>query len=820
MKIDSQNWEQLQALFHLAADTPEEARAQVLAETCPDPELRERAMALVMAANAETEPPPDAGSQSVRRGDLNGWIGPYHLVRHLGTGGIGSVYLAERIVGGAPRLSALKVLARHAAGPQFVERFHREQHILASLEHPNITRMLDAGLSEGEQPYLVMEYVNGTHLDVHCETHGLSVEQRLQLFLQVCDAVAYAHRNLIVHLDLKPSNILVTEEGVVKLLDFGTSKLIEPDSLLTTTVMATPAYASPEQLRNEPVTTACDIYSLGAILFELLSGRRPGGKASVAIMIERAMNESDPEKLSKAVSAEAAHHSGVSEERLRQVLRGDLETITEKCLQPRVKDRYASVDALSQDVQNYLENRPVAARPRTLVYRVRKFVRRNRKGVAIAALASLLLATSIGFGGWRQHQAVLAGERAIRMQTMMFSLFSIARWQYSGKPNMSVNDFLNLGVRTLPLYIHDREDLRAAQLSLAESLHRNGDYADAQIVFAEVAKSAHDDHDANAETQALAFEGDIAAYRGQMGNAAAFAAESLALSRKSKVTPLAHVLAERYYAIYHEVYGPPSDEDLPLLNDAVRIAKTGNLPPTEVAATILDLARATRARGRFVDAEAYYQQALNLYKQDPAFICDAAKPEGELGRAQLLRGKLEDALAHNQHAYQVITQCAGTENSDARFLGRYVAQDLLWLGRASEALPIMQRIVQSERKQDGGAGGPNLANYLYVLAWAELSTGNAVEAEKLLKEEMTLAKGKVDPFSRGYGPIPLMYAQVMAAEHRDREALTYDELAIRALGPSQSNEGYQDTMHVAQAHKLFVQLQTRLAAESSSSAPK
>lgn len=168
-----------------------------------------------------------------------GKIGPYTLIKHVGTGGIGAVYLVERLTGGVLQRSALKVLAPHSAGPSFIERFHREQHILASLDHPNITRMLDAGLSDRGQPYLVMEYVDGVQLDVFCDTHKLGIPERLQLFLRVCDAIAYAHRNLIVHLDLKPSNILVTADGVVKLLDFGTSKLIQPDSLLTTTVMAT-----------------------------------------------------------------------------------------------------------------------------------------------------------------------------------------------------------------------------------------------------------------------------------------------------------------------------------------------------------------------------------------------------------------------------------------------------------------------------------------------------------------------------------------------------------------------------------------------------
>jgi serine/threonine-protein kinase len=195
----------------------------VLAEKCPDERLRRRALKIFTASSIE-EPVKTAPKDSA----VGTRIGPYALIKHLGTGGIGAVYLVERMAGGALQRAALKVLAPHSAGPAFVERFHREQHILATLDHPNITRMLDAGLSERGQPYLVMEYVDGAHLDDYCNQHKLGIAERLQLFLKVCDAVAYAHRSLIVHLDLKPSNILVTADGMVKLLDFGTSKLIQP----------------------------------------------------------------------------------------------------------------------------------------------------------------------------------------------------------------------------------------------------------------------------------------------------------------------------------------------------------------------------------------------------------------------------------------------------------------------------------------------------------------------------------------------------------------------------------------------------------------
>ncbi len=350
---------------------------------------------------------------------LGGRIGPYKLLELLGSGGLGSVYLAERFLGGAPYRVALKMLAPHAAGPFFVERFHREQHILASLDHTHITKMLDAGMSESGQPYLTMEYVQGQHLDVYCDEARLPVDDRIRLMLQVCDAVGYAHRNLIVHLDLKPSNILVTHNGSVKLLDFGTSKLIRADSSFTTTLMATPAFASPEQLRNEAVTTACDVYSLGAILFQLLVGERPAGKASAPMLFERAMNETEPDRLADVVTEEAAAPRGVNAVRLRQILRGDLELIAAKCLRPRPRERYLSVDALAEDLRRYLDGRPVLATPQTAAYRIGKFVRRNRNAVIASALAILVIVGSLTYAEFRQQQALRDAQRAVEMQTFM-----------------------------------------------------------------------------------------------------------------------------------------------------------------------------------------------------------------------------------------------------------------------------------------------------------------------------------------------------------------------------------------------------------------
>jgi len=436
-------WRELQSLFELIDRTPEPERERVLDSACTDSELRTRVLRMVHGANQDrysiTGPGESSDSESP---DLPLRFGPYHVLRVIGSGGIGTVYLAERLLGGAPQRVAIKVLSPHAAGRHFVERFHRERHILAMLDHVNITRLLDAGLSESGQPYLVMDFVEGVHLDVYCDREALSVEARVRLFLQVCEAVAHAHRNLVVHLDLKPSNILVNSEGAVKLLDFGTSKLIQLDESVTTTILATPTYASPEQLRNEPVTTACDIYSLGATLFCLLTGEIEGGRRSTALAIERAFRELQPQHLSSAKIADAAARSrATTGPRLQRLLRGDIDTIVTRCLRPRPVDRYASVDALMQDLVRYLEGRAILARPQTALYLCGKFLWRHRLRAALTSLLLVAIGFLGGFSMLQAHRATQAREMAAQRGQFLEHLLTSANPSL-GRRDALVGDIL------------------------------------------------------------------------------------------------------------------------------------------------------------------------------------------------------------------------------------------------------------------------------------------------------------------------------------------------------------------------------------------
>ena len=335
-------------------------------------------------------------------------VGDYRILHPIGRGGMGAVYLAERADREFEKKVAIKILKRGTDTDEVLRRFRRERQILAQLAHPNIAHLLDAGTTEDGLPYFAMEYVQGTPITDFCDARDLGVSARLELFLKVCAAVQFAHRNLIVHRDIKPGNIFVTEEGEPKLLDFGIAKLLTPEAADIQLTMQdrqrlTPGYASPEQVRGEPVTTASDVYSLGALLYELLTARTPHRFSSP--------HPSETEMLRVIAEGElpAASSAAQQPERCRE-LRGDLDNILFTALRKEPGRRYSGVAALADDLRRFLEGRTVQAHKDTFGYRASKFVRRNRLGVAAATVVFLALVIGLGVAAW---QANVAAEQAM-----------------------------------------------------------------------------------------------------------------------------------------------------------------------------------------------------------------------------------------------------------------------------------------------------------------------------------------------------------------------------------------------------------------------
>jgi serine/threonine protein kinase len=440
-----ERWRLIDELFHSALELPQGERGDFLERTCGgDVSLRAQIEELIETydeAESFMETPPildEASAGALRESDeeaLAGLrLGAYEVIREIGRGGMGTVYLAARADEEFRKQVAIKLITAGFDHESIVQRFRNERQILAGLDHPNIARLIDGGTTESGAPYFVMEYIEGLTIKEYCDSHCLTTGDRLKLFRTVCSAVQFAHQNLVVHRDIKPANILVTADGTARLLDFGVAKLLSPvahtgETAATSQVM-TPEYASPEQARGEIVTTATDVYSLGVLLYELLTGHRPYDVSSRSLIeVIQAICEQEPTKPSTAVGRTAtapesrraavtltpqaiAGARGSEPNRLRRELQGDLDNIVLKALRKEPERRYASVEQFSEDIQRYFQSLPVQARQDSLSYRTTRFVSRHRASVAAAALVVFALLAGGVATLWQAHVARQERDRA------------------------------------------------------------------------------------------------------------------------------------------------------------------------------------------------------------------------------------------------------------------------------------------------------------------------------------------------------------------------------------------------------------------------
>jgi serine/threonine-protein kinase len=519
--MEPDRWQRSQDLFSAALALPPADRDAYLADAAGDSALAAEVRSLLAAHDAagcldrvanrldalrDTDSAdPDAVPPPAR-------VGPYAVVRAIAHGGMGSVYLAERADGQVQYAVALKLLRRDLDTEDLRRRFFAERQILARITHPNIARLLDAGITDEGRPYFVMEHVEGEPIDHHCDSRRSTVPQRLALFRTVCAAVQHAHRNLVVHRDLKPQNILVTADGTVKLLDFGIAKALDPDEFPETggrtetgLRLMTPEYASPEQLRGEPVTTASDTYQLGLLLYLLLTGHRPRLVASSAAgSTEPAATTREVTKPSMAVTggtvaregardepaqADPVHLAaarGTTPERLRRSLAGDLDNIVLRALREEPERRYASVEQLAEDVRRHLAGLPVVARPETLGYVTAKFVRRHRVGVAASAtVLTLLVAFAVGMV-LQGRRVVRERDRAQQVSDLLLDLFTSANPEVTRGDPVTVVQVLDRGVERVRTSLRGQPDLQGTMLlTVAEVYYDLGRNAEAAVLARE-----------------------------------------------------------------------------------------------------------------------------------------------------------------------------------------------------------------------------------------------------------------------------------------------------------------------------------------------
>ena len=595
-------WPRLDSAFQGALELPPAERVAYLDRVCGgDGDLRAEVAAmlaadtpehalgierLVQEARAPTSgPDPFVGIR----------LGPWRVVDVIGHGGMGTVYLAERDDGQYEQTVALKLI--RGTTPHGSTRFTAESYILARLSHPNIARVIDAGHTPEGSAYLVMEYVDGTPVTDHADAQRLTVDERLRVFRLVCEATQHAHHALVVHRDLKPSNILVSRAGEVKLLDFGIAKLLEPDHPLADPTAPglralTPAYAAPEQLRGEPVTTAADVFVLGAVLYELLTGQRPGGAGRTSDGIEtriapppsaavRRQLSAGPRALATAI----ADARRTSPARLIRRLSGDLDRIVVKALQPEPNRRYGSAGQLADDLQRLLDGRPVAARPDTRSYRLRRFVGRHRVGVAmVSAIAALVVSFAVVTAlqaravAIERDRARVEALRAERVAVLVTDLFTLAEPAAGRASTISARELLDRGSRRIAVQFADDPETQADLFNAVARVYGNLGLHDDAIDVLE---------------RALGKE------RGTADDATLARAESLHLLGERHASKSDYVAAERRFRA------------------ALALRRRLNAPAADVAATLEGLGRTLNGNGRYVDARAQLEAAVAIRRSQP-----------------------------------------------------------------------------------------------------------------------------------------------------------------------------------------------------------
>ena len=657
-------WMRLSPLLDEFLDLAEDARGRRLAEVCAqDPELGE-ALAGMLGQLPEIEREQFmAGPAMPRTPGLSGQqVGAYTLEREIGQGGMGTVWLARRTDGRYQGEVAIKFLRAGIFGHGDAGRFQREGSILARLSHPHIARLLDAGVHpDGVQPYLVLEYIDGEPIDAYCQRLALSTTAKLTLFLDVLGAVAHAHTRLILHRDLKPSNILVTAGGDVKLLDFGIAKLLDDASGIgmptELTALAgnafTPQFAAPEQLQGGEVTTATDVYALGVLLYMLLSGAHPTVTPTEAPLDRmRAVIETEPKRLS-----DAALRSGgpqvkwsASSRKLASELRGDLDTILSKALKKAPGERYANSAALADDLRRFLAHEPIAARPDTRLYRIAKFARRNRAGVATATVAIVALGVGAGVALWQAREA---GRQRVQAEGLIEFMLTDLRAKLQPVGRLDALDAV--GEKALAYYAaQDLASLDADSLARrSHALHMMGDLADRRNKRDE----AQRDFD----------------------QAAAATAELLRRHPDDPNRIFDHSQSEYYAGLMQLERGRLHEAEATFKNYRALTERMTRLVPDNVewrieraaaaqavGVVVLDLGRPAEALALFEESVPGLVEGARLR---PDTTVDAAHGIGWVARAQEDLGRYEDALESDRRKLALaLTAPGGLNNRDVQFM--------------------------------------------------------------------------------------------------------------------------------------------------------
>jgi serine/threonine-protein kinase len=702
-----QRWRRASEILDVALELePAERSAYLARAAADDPGLRAELEAILAGAVARVffESPAVVLAASIGETEaaLDGIVvGPYRLVRELGHGGMGIVYLAERADGQFEQHVALKLIKRGMDSDEILRRFLAERQVLARLSHAHIARLLDGGVTAEGQPYFAMEYVDGVPLHRYCEERSLGFEDRLRLFREVCEAVQYAHRSLVVHRDLKPSNILVTSAGETKLVDFGIAKLLYEDGAdrsvtRTDQRLMTPDCAAPEQVRGEPVTTATDVYALGAILYQLLTGQPPHQFAGCSRAERyRIILEVEPDPPSGTVRRTAEGRR----------LRGDLDFIVLKALRKDPARRYPSVEALLDDLERHRTGLPIRAHSDSVAYRARKFLGRHRLGATVVALVILALAAGLGGTLWQARATAREAAKARAVKDFVVSLFRVSQPEESRGREITARELLERGARRIDSGLAREPELQAELLDVLGVIHRDlGLYPEADTLLQRAVRLSRATY---GETHP-----DVAA----------------------RLTDWAAVLAARGEFARAES----------LLSGAHDILRRTRGPEdTSVATTLSTLASVHRRKGNFAKAESLYREALRIDRSSRGDDqLRVAEDLDDLGLALEEAGQLKGADLSYQEALALRRELLDPDHPQVIMSLHHLATLREKQGEFTEA-ERLEREVLERRRRIYPAGHPDIAYALQSLGNTLQIQGGYAEAESLNLEALAILRARL-----------------------------------------------------------------------------
>jgi eukaryotic-like serine/threonine-protein kinase len=806
----AERWQQVEDLFHRALEHSQGLRARFLAEECGnDSALLREVESLLEAFEQEPqflEEPAARISEYIAGEDdpmIGAMIGVWRIVEPIGQGGMGKVYRAERADGAFAMTAAVKVVKRGMDTEEIVRRFRDERQILASLDHPNIARLLDGGMTTDGRPYVVMEYIDGgIALDEYCDQRRLGIESRMELFRTVCSAVHYAHQHVVVHRDLKMSNILVSKEGDVKLLDFGIAKILSAiddaaNQTMTATAlrMLTPEYASPEQVRGEPITTASDTYSLGVLLYELLTGHRPYHLKSRSVMdIERIICTEEPTRPSTVVMREeqtvasgrtravlpkdVASARGIGLSQLRRRLAGDLDNVVLKAMQKDPRRRYSSVADLSEDIARHLNSLPVIARADSLGYRMGKFIGRHRYGVAAA---SALFTSVSGFGvvmavqrsriARQAKEITQQRDKAEQVVIFLKDLFRVSDPRVSKGELITARELLEQGAERIEEQLQGQPALQAELMEIMGEVFLNlGLYDRSEAIFRqghELAKSIFGEESVEAASSLYNIAGALRS-RGKFVEAEAIFRQVLAMEQR--------------------------------------------LLKSESPETLNALGVVLQYLGKYQEAEEFLWNALETRRKQPETNHRGlALTLNNLGSLLRETGRREEAATLYSEAVETQRTWLGEEHPELALSLNNLAGLLSSLGHRDVAASLYKESLAIRRKVLGEH--PQVAVSLNNLGSLHFQLGDMKRAEECFREALVIGRQLLEPGHPDVEPSITNLAQTLREQgaFEEAEALFNEALAIQRT--SFGDEGFETGLTLNALAELAVSRNDDAAAE-------